>query len=122
MRAVCAGGRLNVVKSHGTGGPARRVIASAPARGNPTGRAAARPRGLPVRDAVGLARDLIARAGVATVPGTDFGAPRTLRLSLCSGRFEEGIDRLAEYFAAAPAPPAGPSRRGASASGSRAVL
>ena len=56
----------------------------------------------PVRDTVALARDLIARAGVATVPGTDFGAPRTLRLSLCSARFEEGIDRLADYFAAAP--------------------
>ena len=52
----------------------------------------------PIRDTVALARDLIARAGVATVPGTDFGAPRTLRLSLCSARFEEGIDRLAAYF------------------------
>jgi aspartate/methionine/tyrosine aminotransferase len=55
------------------------------------------------RDTVELARDLIERAGVATVPGTDFGAPDTLRLSLCSARFEEGIDRLAGYFAAAPA-------------------
>ena len=44
--------------------------------------------------------DLIERAGVATVPGTDFGAPDTLRLSLCSARFEEGIDRLARYFGA----------------------
>jgi aspartate/methionine/tyrosine aminotransferase len=57
----------------------------------------------PIRDTVELARDLIERAGVAIVPGTDFGAPRTLRLSLCSARFEEGIDRLAAYFAAAPA-------------------
>jgi aspartate/methionine/tyrosine aminotransferase len=57
----------------------------------------------PIRDTVALARDLVARAGVATVPGTDFGAPRTLRLSLCNARFEEGIDRLADYFSAAPA-------------------
>jgi aspartate aminotransferase len=54
------------------------------------------------RDTVELARDLIERAGVATVPGTDFGAPQTLRLSLCSARFEEAIDRLAGYFAAGP--------------------
>jgi aspartate aminotransferase len=56
----------------------------------------------PIRDTVRLARDLIERAGVASVPGTDFGAPRTLRLSLCSPRFEEGIDRLADYFSTAP--------------------
>jgi aspartate/methionine/tyrosine aminotransferase len=49
-------------------------------------------------DGVALARDLVARARVATVPGTDFGAPHTLRLSLCSGRFEEAIDRLHAYF------------------------
>jgi aspartate/methionine/tyrosine aminotransferase len=51
-------------------------------------------------DAVALARDVLARAKVAAVPGTDFGAPETLRLSLCSDRFEEAIDRLADYFAA----------------------
>jgi len=48
-------------------------------------------------DTIELARDLIERAGVATVPGTDFGAPRTLRLSLCSARFEEAIDRLERF-------------------------
>jgi aspartate/methionine/tyrosine aminotransferase len=48
---------------------------------------------------VELARDLIERAGVATAPGTDFGAPRALRLSLGSSRFEEAIDRLDKYFA-----------------------
>jgi aspartate/methionine/tyrosine aminotransferase len=52
-------------------------------------------------DTIALARDLIEHAGVATVPGTDFGALKTLRLSLCSARFEEGIDRLREYFAGA---------------------
>jgi aspartate aminotransferase len=49
-------------------------------------------------DSIALARDLVAEAGLATVPGTDFGAPRTLRLSLCSARFEEAIDRLADYL------------------------
>jgi hypothetical protein len=39
---------------------------------------------------------------VAAVPGTDFGAPHTLRLSLCSARYHEAIDRLRDYFAAPP--------------------
>jgi (5-formylfuran-3-yl)methyl phosphate transaminase len=52
------------------------------------------------RDTVELARDVLVRARVAAVPGTDFGAPETLRLSLCSSRFEEAIDRLARYFTA----------------------
>jgi aspartate/methionine/tyrosine aminotransferase len=52
------------------------------------------------RNSVALARDLIKRARVAAVPGTDFGAPDTLRLSLCSARFHEGVDRLCDYFAA----------------------
>ena len=60
----------------------------------------------PVRDTVTLARDILTRAGVATVPGTDFGAPQTLRLSLCSARFEEAIDRLADYFTAGRVTPA----------------
>jgi aspartate aminotransferase len=51
------------------------------------------------RNTIELARNLIAEAKVATVPGTDFGASQTLRLSLCSSRFEEAIDRLAQYFA-----------------------
>jgi len=67
------------------------------------------------RDTIELARDILKWARVATVPGTDFGAPQTLRLSLCSSRFEEAIDRLARYFTAdetvssrtQPAQPAG---------------
>jgi aspartate aminotransferase len=51
------------------------------------------------RNTIELARNLIDEAKVATVPGTDFGASQTLRLSLCSSRFEEAIDRLAQYFA-----------------------
>jgi aspartate/methionine/tyrosine aminotransferase len=45
-----------------------------------------------------LACDILEHAKVATVPGTDFGAPKTLRLSLCCARFQEGIDRLHDYF------------------------
>ncbi|MFL5340560.1 MAG: aminotransferase class I/II-fold pyridoxal phosphate-dependent enzyme, partial [Gemmataceae bacterium] len=49
-------------------------------------------------DSRDLARDILDREKVATVPGTDFGAPQTLRLSLCSARFQEAIDRLHNYF------------------------
>jgi aspartate/methionine/tyrosine aminotransferase len=51
-------------------------------------------------DSIDLARDILGQVRVATVPGTDFGAPLTLRLSLCSDRFEEGVDRLYDFFAA----------------------
>ena len=37
---------------------------------------------------------------VATVPGSDFGLPETLRLSFTSSRYEEGIDRLVSFFTA----------------------
>ena len=45
-----------------------------------------------------LARDILTRAHVAVVPGTDFGVPHDLRLAFCNDRYEEGIDRLREYF------------------------
>ncbi len=45
-----------------------------------------------------LAMDILARAGVATVPGEDFGLPGTLRLSFTSSRFHEAVDRLHAYF------------------------
>jgi hypothetical protein len=32
------------------------------------------------------------------VPGTDFGVPQDLRLAFCNDRYEEGIDRLYDYF------------------------
>ncbi len=35
---------------------------------------------------------------VATVPGSDFGLPETLRLSFSNTRYNEGIDRLADFF------------------------
>ena len=45
-----------------------------------------------------LARDILDRVQVAVVPGTDFGVPQDLRLAFCNDRYDEGIDRLREYF------------------------
>ncbi|HIA75250.1 MAG TPA: aminotransferase class I/II-fold pyridoxal phosphate-dependent enzyme [Dehalococcoidia bacterium] len=45
-----------------------------------------------------LARDILNRAHVAVVPGTDFGIPQDLRLAFCNDRYNEGIDRLRSYF------------------------
>ncbi len=45
-----------------------------------------------------LARDILESVHVAVVPGTDFGVPDDLRLAFCHDRYNEGIDRLREYF------------------------
>ena len=45
-----------------------------------------------------LARDILRSVHVAVVPGTDFGVPHDLRLAFCNDRYNEGIDRLREYF------------------------
>lgn len=47
-----------------------------------------------------LARDILKKVHVAVVPGTDFGVPNDLRLAFCDDRYNEGIDRLREYFTA----------------------
>ncbi len=47
-----------------------------------------------------LARDILNKAHVAVVPGTDFGVPNDLRLAFCNDRYNEGIDRLRKYFTA----------------------
>jgi aspartate/methionine/tyrosine aminotransferase len=65
-----------------------------------------------------LARDILERAHVAVVPGTDFGVPQDLRLAFCNDRYSEGIDRLRDYFSTSEAPDrasgaAVSSRRGA---------
>ncbi len=49
-----------------------------------------------------LARDILQKVHVATVPGTDFGVPHDLRLAFCNDRYKEGIDRLREYFTSSP--------------------
>ena len=45
-----------------------------------------------------LAHDILKKAHVAVVPGTDFGIPQDLRLAFCNDRYDEGIDRLRRYF------------------------
>lgn len=51
-------------------------------------------------DSKDLARDILQKVHVSTVPGTDFGYPHGLRLSFCQSRYNEGIDRLRDYFTA----------------------
>jgi aspartate/methionine/tyrosine aminotransferase len=45
-----------------------------------------------------LAKEIINSIGVAVVPGSDFGAPGTIRLSYTCEKFKEGIDRLNDFF------------------------
>ncbi|MCX8129441.1 MAG: aminotransferase class I/II-fold pyridoxal phosphate-dependent enzyme [Clostridia bacterium] len=45
-----------------------------------------------------LAKKILDDKLVATVPGSDFGLPETLRLSYSSKRYKEGIDLLVEFF------------------------
>jgi aspartate/methionine/tyrosine aminotransferase len=47
---------------------------------------------------LGLAVKIMERACVATVPGSDFGIPHTLRLSYTTARFKEGVDLLVNFF------------------------
>ncbi|EAW37236.1 pyridoxal phosphate-dependent aminotransferase [Lyngbya sp. PCC 8106] len=51
-----------------------------------------------MEDSKELAVDIARKVHVATVPGTDFGIPNCLRLSFCNDRYNEGIDRLRDYF------------------------
>lgn len=55
-----------------------------------------RERGIP--DTLDLAVRLLKATHVAAVPGSDFGLERMLRLSFTSHRFEEGVDRMTEFF------------------------
>lgn len=47
-----------------------------------------------------LAKAIMRAKHVATVPGSDFGLPETLRLSFTSAHYAEGIDRLVSFFTA----------------------
>jgi aspartate/methionine/tyrosine aminotransferase len=49
-----------------------------------------------------LAEAILTATHVATVPGSDFGLPGTLRLSYCASQFDDAIDRLARYFEERP--------------------
>jgi aspartate/methionine/tyrosine aminotransferase len=52
-----------------------------------------------------LARDILQKVHVAVVPGTDFGVPQDLRLAFCNDRYNDGIDRLRDYFTSATVQP-----------------
>lgn len=45
-----------------------------------------------------LAEKIMEAVNVATVPGSDFGLPHTLRLSFSSHRYNEGIDRMVSFL------------------------
>ncbi|EJL22779.1 pyridoxal phosphate-dependent aminotransferase [Brevibacillus sp. BC25] len=45
-----------------------------------------------------LATQIFEATHVATVPGSDFGIPNTLRLSYSAAKYNEGINRLREFF------------------------
>jgi aspartate/methionine/tyrosine aminotransferase len=45
-----------------------------------------------------LATKIMEEKHVATVPGSDFGLPYTLRLSFSSHRYNQGIDHMADFF------------------------
>lgn len=45
-----------------------------------------------------LAKAILIKTGVAVVPGSDFGIPMGLRISFTHLRYNEGIDRLEDYF------------------------
>ena len=45
-----------------------------------------------------LAESILSAAHVATVPGSDFGLPGSLRLTYAAGQFDEAIDRVAAFF------------------------
>lgn len=51
-----------------------------------------------IRTSLELSREIMETTHVATVPGSDFGLPHTLRLSYTTGRYNEGIDRLTRFF------------------------
>ncbi|MCL2531535.1 MAG: aminotransferase class I/II-fold pyridoxal phosphate-dependent enzyme [Oscillospiraceae bacterium] len=51
-----------------------------------------------IATSLALAKSIMESQCVATVPGSDFGLPTTLRLSFSSLKYNEGIDRLVAFF------------------------
>jgi len=51
-----------------------------------------------VKNSFELARGLLSEAGVAVVPGSDFGCEYGIRISFTNLRFKEATDRMREYF------------------------
>jgi len=51
-----------------------------------------------INNSLDLATRIMEKKHVATVPGSDFGLPYTLRLSFSCHRYQEGIDHLVDFF------------------------
>lgn len=51
-----------------------------------------------IKSSLELAENIMKSKKVATVPGSDFGLPTTLRLSYSNRRYNEAIDRLVTFF------------------------
>ncbi len=51
-----------------------------------------------IESSLDLATRIMEAKNVATVPGSDFGLPQTLRLSYTCAKYSEGIDRLVDFF------------------------
>jgi aspartate/methionine/tyrosine aminotransferase len=51
-----------------------------------------------IPSSLALATKIMEKKHVATVPGSDFGLPHTLRLSFSCHRYTEGIDHLVDFF------------------------
>jgi aspartate/methionine/tyrosine aminotransferase len=51
-----------------------------------------------------LTESILNTTHVATVPGSDFGLPGTIRPVLLPAQFETAIDRLAAYFGSGSCP------------------
>lgn len=51
-----------------------------------------------IASSLDLAVKIMEQKHVATVPGSDFGLPWTLRLSYSCHKYNEGIDRLVQFF------------------------
>ncbi len=51
-----------------------------------------------IKTSLELATRIMEKTSVATVPGADFGLPETLRLSYSATRYNEGIDRMVDFF------------------------
>jgi len=51
-----------------------------------------------ITSSLDLATSIMKEKHVATVPGSDFGLPHTLRLSYSCHRYKEGIDHLVDFF------------------------
>jgi aspartate aminotransferase len=51
-----------------------------------------------IASSLDLATRIMEQTSVATVPGSDFGLPQTLRLSYSCHRYKDGIDKLVSFF------------------------